>query len=248
MRDANDERLLTARVEDLYRLCDKYHSARFSPFLDEQTQRVIRDYIMGREGGCFFGGYDGSERKMFGVFPEWDDDQSFPITALEITHSFGAPLTHRDYLGSILALGIERGKIGDISIDGNTAYVFAAEDIAEYVIQNMKKVGNRGVKITVCALSDLVIPERKTEERSAVVSSLRLDAVLAAVMNVSRSIAAEYIKGGRVSLEHRVCENVSQTVAEGKLISVRGFGRFFVDGQGNMTRKGRHHIVVKKFI
>lgn len=247
MRD-HDEKLLLARIEDLYTLCDKYHAPRFSPFLDERMQRVVRDDTAGRQGGCFFGGYSGSERQMFGVFPDWDTEHAFPIVALKISHRFGEGLTHRDYLGSILSLGIERGKIGDILTNGSTAYVFSAEDISEYMVQNLMKIGNRGVKTELYPIEEVVIPEKKTIEYNVVVSSMRIDAVLAAVMNISRSTACAYIRDGRVSLEHRICENISQTVTVGELISVRGFGRFFVEGQGGATRKGRRHIVVKRYV
>lgn len=247
-KQTEDEKLLLARIDDLYTLCDKHAKAKFSPFLNGAMQRTVSEHTAGRENSVMFGGYDGSERKVFGVFPEWDMERTFPIAALKISHSFGEPMTHRDYLGSIMSLGLERGKIGDIIVDGNTAYVFAKDDAAQYIADNLKKIGNRGVKLELCAADNIVIPNRQFEEYSIIVSSMRIDAVIAAAMRISRSSAADYIKNGRVSIEHRVCENASHTVAFGELISVRGFGRFFIDGENGITRRGRRHTVIKKYI
>ena len=173
----DEEKLLLARTEDLFTLCDKYCCPRFSPFLDEAQQQLVMEKMGNRSGYTtgFFGGYAGARRKVFGVFPEWlpysEDD--FLIKVLKFTKSYGEPLTHRDYLGTILSLGIDRSKTGDILVDGDTAYAFAAEDIAEFIRDQITKVANRGVRIEIVGRGQVQVPEQKYEEISTVAAARR---------------------------------------------------------------------------
>ena len=109
-----DQDIFVKHVQDVYRLCEKYRSPRFSKFLDERGQAEILKSPMG--SSMLFGGYEGAEWKMFGAFPSFDDmtPEAFPIKVLDIRKKYGANLGHRNYLGTILSLGIDRNKIGDI--------------------------------------------------------------------------------------------------------------------------------------
>ncbi len=246
----NGNALITARANDLIRQCERSASVKFSAFLDGAQQRIISENV--NFYGCaakFFGGYNGAERKMLGVFPEWEepDDGAFPIKTLKITSVYSDGLTHRDYLGTLMGQGIDRSKTGDIIIDGSTAYIFVCADIASYLAENIKKVGNRGVKIELCS-GAADIPEPKRERVGAVCASLRLDSVIGALCGVSRSESARLINSERVKLNHIECTDVSKTVQSGDLISVRGFGRFVFLSADGMTRKGRLHVTAEKYI
>lgn len=247
-----EEKILTAKTEDMFSLCGKYAAPRFSAFLDGAMQKIIEERFMGRYGyhTLLFGGYAESERRIFGVFPEWQapEQTAFPIRVLKITHTFGDKLSHRDYLGSILSLGIDRGKTGDILIDEHTAYAFVTEDIAAYVQQELKKIGSRGVCVAICAIDEIIVPQKEFERIEAVAASLRLDAVIAAAVNLSRGAAAEAVKSGKISVNHRIAGDGSAVLACGDLISIRGSGRFLLESTEGMTRKGRRHIVLKKYI
>ncbi len=251
MADMQDK-LLIAKTEDMFRLCDKYASERFSDFLDGAQQAVIEDEIGTPYGYnmMLFGGYSGSERKMIGVFPEWQeaDEELFPIKVLKIESGIGRELTHRDYLGTFMSLGIDRSKTGDIVVDGKTAYAFVCADIAEYIRTNVNKIGNQGVKISVSDIREIEVPEPKLQRIGAVCASMRLDAVTGAAVGVSRSNAAALIRGGKVSVDHRESEDVSRTVKVGELLSVRGHGRFIVSAVTGETRSGRIHIEFLKYI
>ncbi|MBR5270916.1 MAG: hypothetical protein IKV64_01900, partial [Clostridia bacterium] len=120
------DKLLISKINDLFRLCEKHATAKFSSFLDGGEIATIQERAVFPYGfnTMFFGGFEESECKMLGVFPEWSecDIQEFPIKALKISGLFTKPLTHRDYLGSLLSLGIERNKLGDIAvIEDNSA-------------------------------------------------------------------------------------------------------------------------------
>ena len=247
----NSDALLLARARDLVKQCERGASAKFSAFLDGGEQAIISDKI-----GFFglnmkmFGGYERAERKIIGVFPEWEepDDNAFPIAVLKIKSGHGRELTHREYLGTLMGQGIDRSKTGDIIIDGKTAYVFVCADIARYLADNMKKIGNQGAEIEICTIDDVEIPEPKREKVGTICASLRLDAVVAALCNISRAQSAKLINAALVKVNFRECEDVSRTVAENDLISVRGYGRFtFISADGE-TRKGRLHITAEKYI
>lgn len=242
-------KILLAKTEDLFRLCEKYSSARFSPFLDGSETAGIQDNMRFPYGynTMFYGGFKDAERKILGVFPEWEDadENLFPVSAVKFTSSFSKQLSHRDYLGTVMSLGIERGKIGDILIDGNTAYVFAYNDIADYIAHNIKKVANTGVKTEVISPADVIIPEKEYKISDIICASMRLDAVISGAVNISRNKAAELIRSGAVKLNHREEMRTAQEVKENDLVSVRGFGRFTVDKAGNKTRSGKLHITIK---
>lgn len=233
----------------MFALCGKYASARFSQFLDGGEAADIRDNVHFPYGYnvMFWGGFDGAERTVMGVFPEWEEaaEDKFPVSAVKFTHGFSKKLTHRDYLGTAMSLGIDRAKTGDILINGGTAYVFAASDIAEYIAGNINKIGNVGVKAEVLSAAAVDIPQRMYRTEEKVCASMRLDAVISGVFNISRGESSELIGAGKVKLNYRETSNISAAVKEGDLVSLRGHGRFMLGEIGGETRKGRVHITVK---
>ena len=247
-----DEKLLIAKTEDLFKLCDKYCSARFSDFLDGAEQAVIADKAVLPYGYnvMLYGGFDDAEKKILGVFPQWQepDMNEFPITCIKIEGGFSRPLSHRDYLGTIMSLGIAPNKLGDIVVSDGFAYIFLHSDIAAFIADNITKIGNQGVKISLVDDLSQIQPHRKYKTISTVCASERLDAVAAAAAHISRSASAALIAGGKVKLNHRPVCKVSETVNEGDLLSIRGSGRFLIDSFGNKTGSNRLHIVIKQYI
>lgn len=244
-----EEKLLIDRISDLERRCKRDCKPQFSHFLDGLEQAVISENCYLPDcNTCFFGGFFDAERKLYGVFPEWEEPSDFPVSLLEITHNFGGELSHRDYLGSILGLGIERNKTGDILINENTAYVFVENSIASFIADNLKKIGSRGVKVRISDINDITLPEKKFLKIDTVCASLRLDAVVGAATVLARAKASNLIEAGLVKVNHREQLQGSKQVLKGDLISIRGYGRFILEEVGNETRKGRIHIILKKFI
>lgn len=245
----DNDKLLCAKIADLYKKCERNCAPAFSDFLDGAEQCTVRENCFSAGFNTeFFGGFPEAERKVFGVFPEWEEPDDFPIMMLEITHTFGDELSHRDYLGSILGLGIDRCKTGDILIEGNTAFVFVLKSMADFIADNLKKIGSRGVKVKILNLSEVKIPERKFLMINAVCASTRLDAVLGACINSSRAKSAALIEAGLVKVNHKEVFQGAKQVETGDLISARGHGRFILSEVGNETRSGRIHINIKKFI
>ncbi len=246
----NNNNIFTAKINDLYRLCQRRGEARFSAFLDEAQQA---DAEVASESGfntMWFGGFPEARRRILGVFPEWEtpSEDAFDIDAIRISASFGGDLSHRDCLGSLMSLGIDRSKLGDILIDGTDAYVFVCGDISDYIIMNISKIGGRGVAVKKCALSEVKSAGYKFEIKDTVAASERLDAVIASILKLSRAQAAKLISRELVQINHRIATDNSKTLSPGDIISARGFGRFEYIGAGANTGSGRLHIKVKRFI
>ncbi|MGN0107051.1 MAG: RNA-binding protein [Hominilimicola sp.] len=247
-----DSKLIKAKIGDLFDLCGKHCEAKFSSFLDGGEIALIEDefHIPYGYNTMLFGGYDMAERKIFGVFPEWQEAQKedFPLSVIRFEAPNFRSLTHRDYLGTLMSLGIDRSKTGDILTDEDGAYVFVESDIAEYVQRNVNKIANIGVKGHIVAMEDFNAPKPKTAEKMCVCASLRLDAVIAAALNISRSNAEHLVREGYVKINHREVSDRSKQIETGDLLSIRNYGRFILKDTGNNTRKGRLHITVEKFI
>ena len=247
------DKLLLAKTEDLFRLCDKYAEPRFSQFLDGAEAAYIEDNFHFPYGfnTMLFGGFPDSERKILGVFPEWTDAEEglFPVSVIKISGGYDRRLTHRDYLGTILSLGIDRAKTGDIIIgEDGFAYAAVTEDIAEYIAGNLKKIANCGVKTELLSSTESINPVRRIEKISAVCASMRADAVVGALTGLSRSAAAKLVTAEKVKINHRLVIDVSKTVHEGDLIFVRGYGRYIINEESGKTRSGRLHIAAGKYV
>lgn len=242
-----DDGIFLSKIRDAERLCEKYHTAKFTRFLDSRSQALLD--INGISGELF-GGYGGAERQMLGVFPDWQepDFSLFPIDVLKISVKGGTEPSHRQYLGTILSLGIERDKIGDILVCEKGAYVFLCSDISEFVKNNISKIGKCGAFAEYADLKSVILPEKKFENISCVCASLRLDAVAAGLMNKSRNDIKNLVLSGKICVNHFETQKTDFVLQEGDLLSIRGFGRAEIEKIGAKTRSGRVHIMFKKYI
>ena len=245
-----EEKLLLARAEDMFRLCERYAAPRFSGFLDEGEQAILcrgMNVPVGLEIE-WFGGKENSRRRILGVFCEWETQRCFPMKAVVVERTYKKELSHRDYLGSILGLGIERSKVGDVLIDEDKAYVFALSETAEYIERNLTKIGSQGVKTHLCTPEDVPDIAEKTVIIEDTVPSERLDAVLAAAAKLSRSQSSALVRSGRVLVNHLETNDISRILKAGDVLSVRGYGRYIYRGLAGETRKGRFHVRIEKYI
>lgn len=246
-----EQRLVVSKIIDTVNLAAKYHEPRFSRFLDpvplslSQKLRFDADLNI-----SFFGGYEGAERQILCAAPEWMENETikFPIVLFRVNGYGAESLSHRDYLGSLMGLGITRDMIGDIVVNDGVGFLFVYEEMANFLELNLERVGRAAVKLERIAGSDFVAPEKKLQITKTTVSSPRLDAVLAGALNLSRSKASELIKSGSVRLNFSECVSLSAILSQGDLISVRGFGRFRLGQIGSMSKKGRIFIEIERFL
>ena len=185
---------------------------------------------------------------IFSGFSSIDDDfydeiEDFPVTALEITFRKADKLTHRDFLGALMSLGIERDTVGDILVEDGRCVVFVKSEISSYITSQLFKIGSAGVKIKE-ADPDTLPKGRGFDEQSYVVASLRLDAVVAAVTGLSREKTKQLICSGNVSLNFLPCDNVSKVIESGDSLSIRGKGKYKINGVLGETKKHRTRLSI----
>ncbi len=218
-------------------------------FLDESEAAYCQD-LLKREPAqtMFWGGYEEAQRVMAGFFPDYlsPSPEVFPLAALTIASRPEDRLGHRDFLGSFMSLGVERQVIGDILTGEGRCVVFVREEMARYFLDNIRKIGRAGVKITE-GFSEPLPVAREFKELRGVIASQRLDCVAAFLCHTSRGKAAGLISAGLVAVNHREALNGSGKIEEGDTVSVRGHGKFIIDELGPLTSKGRLNVKCRKY-
>lgn len=197
------------------------------------------------------GGAEHAERQMarFGDPQELGYEEPFPIVCLEIEplmEKFADNFTHRDFLGAIMNLGIDRSTVGDIFLEGKRAYVFCTETIAPFLTENLLQVRHTHVRCK--RVEDARrLPARRLVAQEENVASLRCDSVVAAVWKLSRSQSLELFRQKKIFVNGRLQENNSSALKEGDVVSARGYGKFIFRGEKHTTRKGKLVVGVELF-
>lgn len=238
------------RVQELCTLAQKRGIPRNTGFLSDREQSLA-SAAMNREDctyGRFWGGWEQAERKVLCIEPP-DTWQLEPVAVLQLTALNAQPPRvpgHRDYLGAILGLGLDRACLGDLlpdPRDPRIMYAFVLEDKVEFLVEELHQAGSWSVRAQLCEqVPSQVLAEPERELHDTTVSSLRADAVLAAMMHTSRTVAAQAISGGKVEINHLPLRSASEPVYTGDLFTVRGAGRWRVKEVGGTSRKGRLFI------
>lgn len=243
-----EERLFYARVDDTVQISERTSKSKYMGFLSLEQSAAAKAYLEKRNVRYgFFGGYDDAQRVMLGCFPDWVSVEEYPITAVTLSYRKADKLTHRDFLGSLMGLGLTRESVGDILIGDGKAVVFLSEDIADYVISQLSKIGRTGVTALKGFKGEL--PESsKLSEFSTTVASLRLDCVVSALAGFSRNEANDKIGQGTVSVNSFITEKNTLTVKEGDVIAVRGKGKYIIGSLDGRTRKDRVVLNYKKYV
>lgn len=235
------------KLIDKANTCLKNYEAKSTEFMNPFEIKNAMDIINSESDLKYHsdGGYEGAERSVLSIFPfymEYEDIEA-PIKFIQIDGNFKfRNVSHKDYLGSILGLGIKREKIGDILIHDDFCQVVVSSDICDYIVMNLTKVATNTVKVKEINREDLKTSEKKYKDISFTVSSDRLDCVISGIYNISRQESLKYINAERVHLNYEKITSASKTVSSGELISVRGKGRSEVVEIGGETRKGRTRV------
>lgn len=228
-----------ARLKELCSRCGKLQTPVCTRYLSPPEAELARHIALEQRLECaLYGGYPSAERVMACFHPP-GEEPVFPIRCVHITWDGRYhQAEHRSLLGSVLGLGIDRSMVGDICLAQDGAYLLAAEEMAEFIALNLVQAGKTPVQAKVLdSIPPIASPEGKIFRDT--VASLRLDAVLAAGLNLSRSEAAAHILSGQVQVNHRVEVRTDAQLHQGDLLSVRGFGRLQVKAVGTPNRKGR---------
>lgn len=222
----------------------------YTDFLTLNEQSVFQSMIKELPAVSYlmWGGNAISERKMICFSNSEIEKEAFPIRVLRIKASnakFAEKLTHRDYLGAVLHLGIDRSKIGDIMFVDRDAYVFVEDSMKDYIMTSLEKVKHTSIR---CEEVDQEIAfEQNYQQIVGTVSSIRLDSVIATAFHGSRSSLLSLISGGKVFVNGRLIMSNSYRLQEGDIVSVRGMGKFLYDKEQDVTKKGKVKILLKKY-
>lgn len=226
----------------------------FSTFLGEAQLADLIEEVGSGEANHYelYGGHAQADRLIarFGDPEELGYEIEWPIVILKISplqKKFADDLGHRDFLGALMNLGIERDMLGDILIDQNEAYVFAHESLGEYIIHELTRIKRTTVNITIVKEIPESI-EKHFEECEIQVPSERIDAIVSKVAGLSRSAAAQYFHDRMVYVDGRIMENYSHVLKKGSKVSVRGYGKFVYDGIVRTTRSGNLIIQIQKYV
>jgi RNA-binding protein YlmH len=253
MNNEKEEQLLRKRILELARTADNKGINTLTDFLNLNEQSIF--FSMKNElpnvNYELFGGYSDAERKVLCFYGD-DSVKAFSdyitcIRILPLNKKFSDDLSHRDFLGAILNLGIDRSKIGDILVKEKEGYVFCESVISYFIMDSLDKVKHTNIR---CELVSEDTPEIKPnfKEIRGTVSSVRLDSVIAVAFQTSRNSILGLIAGGKVFVDGRLVESNSYMLKENETISVRGYGKFIYKGIQNQSKKGRFYVTILKYI
>lgn len=272
-----EEEQLTKRLLELSRQSFHRGIITYTDFLNLNEQSILHtlpkdslytDYVT-------FGGYDSAERQMAAFLPEdalslrgryskgffeeseeitaIDQNAAFFISEIAVLRisplhqKYADELTHRDYLGAMMSLGLERGKLGDILVDKTDALLFIASNLKEFVKEELTRIRHTSVMVSEEAWHNFHYA-LKYEEIKGTVPSVRLDALLSLAFSSSRSKLTGLIEAGKVFVNGRLATSNSIHVKERDLISVRGMGKFQYIESLSVTKKNRVYVLLHKYI
>lgn len=245
-----NELLLSKRFIELGNMSYQRGIPFFSDFLTLNEQDILNQVISKMPPICIktMGGYNLAERKIAGFYPDENFLEVNPIVCISIVplnKKFSEELTHRDYLGSLMNLGIDRAVLGDIITGEDGAYLFCNEKISSFIINELGRIKHTPVMVSISEFDENTAV--KTEEITGFVSSLRLDSMLSLVTNMSRSKAITYIEEAKVFVNGKLITTNSYNLKENDIISVRGVGKFQYLEISGTSKKGRAYVTVKKY-
>lgn len=261
-QEGKEQKLFYAKLDDLEKRAEGgavAHSGFLTPSESFKAEKYFE--AKGKKDEiCFFGGYSDAQRKQIFLLPEYiafsnekelmlKEEFEGAVRALKIVGSGFRNLSHRDYLGSILALGIERSTLGDIClIDDKSAIVFCTPEVEDFLLFELTSIGNDKVKVGRFQLDGEMTSNQRFQPFTDTVASERLDCVVASIFKLSREKAQNLIKGGFVEHNYETASKPDARVEQGDIISARGFGKFIVRDISQATKKGRIRLFADKYI
>lgn len=247
------------RLQDLSKRAFYRDIAIFTDFLDLNELHMVHSFRPEESGikiRCF-GGYEGAERQIAAFLPDalsYEDGQTldgmYPIDCLKISpcsRKYGETLSHRDYLGALVHLGIDRCTLGDIVVKEKDAYLFCLKQMSDFLLQNFDRVRHTNVTIAKI-INPEKLPKPELKEIRGTVASVRLDSMIALAFSSSRSSMLGLIEGGKVFVNGKMAVSNGHPLKSGDIVSVRGYGKFRFDGEVSVTKKGRYGVTVYRYI
>ncbi|MFP5111203.1 RNA-binding protein [Bacillaceae bacterium C204] len=231
---------------------ETHYTPKLTDFLDPREQHILK-MLIGEHGEVkykLFGGCSNVERKRALIFPDYltsIDNNEFQISLFDVQYPTKfVTIEHRQVLGTLMSLGLKRGKFGDILTEYGKCQFFAAKEISDYIKSNVETIGRAGVKLSETDIENALPTSEIMMESDLTVSSLRLDTVISGIYHLSRQKSQLFIQQGLVKVNWTLIENPSFECGVGDMISVRGSGRAKILAIEGKTKKEKWRINVGK--
>lgn len=237
---------LKAHLEDLEEKSGRWHTHTCSSFLNEEELAAMRKYFPESGHIVYDGGYEGArKKKIIFCYDEDDDFCDVVCLAAKIDQRF-RKIGHRDILGALLHLQIDRHSFGDFWVEDDHIYLYTGKEMAEFLMANLIRINQLSVSFTL--IDEHPVQKFQMKEITVVAASERADAIVASLAHVSRAKAKEMIRQGLVQLNHVMLEHPDEVCNNNVTISIRGVGRFVFTGTERTTRNGRIAAVFQQYI
>lgn len=251
---SQEERLTLSRALDQLLVTQRRSVPGVTPFLSPAERVAVLRLAeeCGSVACVFCGGYPAAERCRCLFLPDWqspeDIEPSELISAVRATWFASHTLTHRDFLGALMGLGIKREAVGDILVSEGSCDLLLLPEVAPFVCANLEYAGREKLHMSLVSLSCLHFPEPRLRTVHDTVPSLRLDAVLAAGFQTSRSRLADAVRAGKVTVNWQVVTRPDFLLEEGAMLSCRGLGKCRLAEVGQLSRKGRINVTLERYL
>ena len=242
----------TKRAKDMLGAVAATHQVKITDFLNTSEQSELETVAAGfaEVAIIFDGGFESCERKRAVIFSNKSDsypkaeslDSKVSIFKIEVIGS--GEITHSQVLGSLMGLSIDRNIIGDIMVNSDGAFFASCSEFDEFLKENFIKIGRHNVCLDLA--KETIEYKQKFEELEIIISSMRLDVVVKALINVARGKADEYIEAGFVRLNHVATKKASRICQIGDVLSIRKHGRFKLVENKKTTKRGKFVVAVNK--
>ena len=245
--------MLQKRLIELSKIAYQRDIVTYSDFLNLNELHILHTTPKQDFFSCYetYGGYEFSERQMVAFLPDaLCYEKRYPICAMKIEplqKKFSEKLTHRDYLGAILNLGIDRCKLGDILVEDESAILFVHQSLKNFLLEELTRIRHTSIMITDVGANDIFY-RPKVKVVNGTVSSLRLDGLLSLAFSSSRSKLVAYIENGKVFVNGKLITSNAYQIKQDDIVSVRGLGRFQFKELLSQTRKGRYYVTIHLYI
>ncbi len=218
-------------------------------FLDPREQYILQTIVGGFDelNVHYFGGDDKLERKRAIIAPDYfvPTEEDYEIVLIELTYpSKFVKLTHRNVLGTIMSLGIDRNQLGDIIVNDRIQFVLTKR-FESYIMMELTKIKGAGIKLSSIPFGNMIQSSENWITHDITVSAMRLDVIIKHITNTSRTISKKLIEGKRVKVNHREIESVDFTVEENDLLSIKGYGRALIIANNGESKKGKIRITYR---
>lgn len=219
-----------------------------NPYVARLSIPIINNYDIKFK---LFPSFEQGERKVFILYPEFLEEININefVVGLRIRNqSKFKKLNHKDYLGSLMSLGIDRNKTGDIYVYEDYADIAIHNDISDYIMYNLDKIGHNKIQIEKIKVNEINYKEQEHEILNITCSSMRLDNIVKHITNKSREISSSLIKSGSVKVNWKIEEKISVDIKEQDMISISRYGRYKISKLSGMTKNGKYRVEIKHYI